>query len=311
MSGDRVSLTQRKPEWLRIRPPSGNSYKEIKQTLRKHGLFTVCEEARCPNINECWGGGTATIMLMGGTCTRGCRFCDVTSGNPDGWLDPLEPFKVASVLKEWDLEYIVLTSVARDDLEDGGSGHFAKTIRAVKENVPEMLVEVLIPDFQGKLESLKKVVDANPDVVDHNIETIERLTPTVRDRRAQYQQSLDLLENVKKIDPSQHSKSAIMVGLGETEAEVEKTMRDLRAVDCDFLTVGQYLRPSQKHLVVEEYIEPAQFDRYREMGEELGFQYVASGPLVRSSYRAGEFYITSLLKKNEGGSPHGEDKDEV
>jgi len=305
VSGDRGSLTQRKPEWLRIRPPSGNSYKEIKQTLRKHGLFTVCEEAKCPNINECWGGGTATIMLMGGTCTRGCRFCDVTSGHPNGWLDPLEPYKVAMVLKEWDLEYIVLTSVARDDLDDGGSSHFARTITTVKEHVPELLIEVLIPDFQGSIESLKNVVDAQPDVVDHNIETIERLTSRVRDQRAKYQQSLDLLENVKKLDPTRHTKSAIMVGLGETEAEVEQTMRDLRDVDCDFLTVGQYLRPSKKHLVVEEYVTPEQFNVYQKMGEELGFKYVASGPLVRSSYRAGEFFLTSLLKQGKGGEPHG------
>jgi len=305
VSGDRGSLTQRKREWLRIRPPSGNSYKEIKQTLRKHGLFTVCEEAKCPNINECWGGGTATIMLMGGTCTRGCRFCDVTSGHPNGWLDPLEPYKVAMVLKEWDLEYIVLTSVARDDLDDGGSSHFARTITTVKEHVPELLIEVLIPDFQGSIESLKNVVDAQPDVVDHNIETIERLTSRVRDQRAKYQQSLDLLENVKKLDPTRHTKSAIMVGLGETEAEVEQTMRDLRDVDCDFLTVGQYLRPSKKHLVVEEYVTPEQFNVYQKMGEELGFKYVASGPLVRSSYRAGEFFLTSLLKQGKGGEPHG------
>lgn len=307
MSGDRGSLTQRKPDWLRIRPPSGESYKDIRKTLRKQGLYTVCEEARCPNVNECWGGGTATIMLMGGICTRGCRFCDVDSGNPDGWLDPLEPWKVATVLKDWDLEYIVLTSVARDDLPDEGSGHFAKTIEVIKQRIPEMLVEVLIPDFKGRIDALQNVVDAKPDVIAHNVETTERLTPSVRDRRANYQQTMDVLSNIKKLDRSRYSKSAIMVGLGESEDEVVQTMRDLRAVDCDFLTIGQYLRPSKKHLEVQEYVTPAQFERYQQLGEAEGFLYVASGPLVRSSYRAGEFFIKSLLKRAKGGDAHGKE----
>jgi lipoic acid synthetase len=299
-------VLQRKPQWLKIRPPSGESYKQIQQTLRAHNLHTVCEEARCPNVHECWGGGTATLMLMGNVCTRGCRFCAVTSGHPHGQLDPLEPGKVAKVLGEWGLEYVVLTSVARDDLPDGGAGHFAQTVRAIKEQHPQMLVEVLIPDFQGNIESLQKVVDARPDVIDHNIETIERLTPKVRDRRANYRQSLAVLKNVKLIDPTRYTKSSLMVGLGETEGEVIQTMQDLRAVGVDILTLGQYLRPTQRHIEVREYVHPDQFARYRQLGEELGFLYVAAGPLVRSSYRAGEFFMTSVLRKREGGI-HGQE----
>jgi lipoic acid synthetase len=299
-------VLQRKPQWLKIRPPSGESYKQIQQTLRAHKLHTVCEEARCPNVHECWGGGTATLMLMGDVCTRGCRFCAITSGHPHGQLDPLEPGKVAKVLGEWGLEYVVLTSVARDDLPDGGAGHFAQTVRAIKEQHPQMLVEVLIPDFQGNIESLQKVVDARPDVIDHNIETIERLTPKVRDRRANYRQSLAVLKNVKLIDPTRYTKSSLMVGLGETEGEVIQTMQDLRAVGVDILTLGQYLRPTPRHIEVREYVHPDQFARYRQLGEELGFLYVAAGPLVRSSYRAGEFFMTSVLRKREGGI-HGQE----
>ncbi len=307
MSADGGVVLQRKPDWLKIRPPSGEKYKHIHQTLRSHSLHTVCEEARCPNVHECWGGGTATLMLMGDVCTRGCRFCAVTSGHPNGWLDPLEPWKVAKVLGEWGLDYVVLTSVARDDLPDGGSGHFAQTVKAIKEQHPKMLVEVLIPDFQGNVESLKKVVDAKPDVIDHNIETVERLTPKVRDRRAKYHQSLKVLENVKQLDPTRYTKSSIMVGLGETEEEVIQTMKDLRTVGADILTVGQYLRPTQRHIEVNEYVHPEQFERYKKLGEEMGFLYVASGPLVRSSYRAGEFFVASLLRKREGGRVNGQE----
>ncbi|MBI1730348.1 lipoyl synthase [Candidatus Acetothermia bacterium] len=306
MPGDHTSLTQRKPDWLRIRPPAGENYKEIKKTLRENNLHTVCEEAHCPNIHECWGGGTATIMLMGDTCTRGCRFCAVTSGHPHGLLDPLEPFKVAKVLSEWDLDYIVLTSVARDDLPDGGATHFAQTVKAIKEKRPEMLVEVLIPDFQNNVDSLKCVIEARPDVVGHNIETVERLTPTVRDRRAKYRQTLDVLANIKRLDPTRYSKSAIMLGLGERDEEIFQTLKDVREVGVDFLTIGQYLRPSQRHLKVEDYVHPKKFKEYQQWGEELGFKYVASGPLVRSSYRAGEFYIASLVRNGKGGV-HGQE----
>jgi lipoic acid synthetase len=305
--GDHTSLTQRKPDWLRIRPPAGENYKEIKKTLRENNLHTVCEEAHCPNIHECWGGGTATIMLMGDTCTRGCRFCAVTSGHPHGWLDPLEPFKVAKVLSEWDLDYIVLTSVARDDLPDGGAAHFAQTVKAIKERRPEMLVEVLIPDFQNNVDSLKKVIEARPDVIGHNIETVERLTPTVRDRRAKYRQTLDVLANIKRLDPTRYSKSAIMLGLGERDEEIFQTLKDVREAGVDFLTIGQYLRPSLKHLKVEDYVHPEKFKDYQQWGEEMGFKYVASGPLVRSSYRAGEFFIASLLRNGKGGGVHGQE----
>jgi lipoic acid synthetase len=283
-------------EWLKIRPPAGQNYLRIKETLRRHGLHTVCEEAHCPNVHECWGGGTATIMLMGSVCTRGCRFCAVTSGHPKGYLDPLEPWKVAQVVSEWGLDYIVLTSVARDDLPDGGAEHFAKTIRAIKQKTPRTLVEVLIPDFRGDINALKTVVEAQPEVIGHNIETVERLTPRVRDRRASYRQSLAVLENVKKLDPTRYTKSSIMVGLGETDEEILQTMRDLRAVGVDILTIGQYLRPSPRHLEVVEYVHPQKFAQWKEIGEALGFRYVASGPLVRSSYRAGEFFIKSFFR---------------
>ncbi len=240
-------------------------------------------------------------MLMGAVCTRGCRFCAVTSGHPNGYLDPLEPWKVAQVISEWGLDYIVLTSVARDDLPDGGAEHFAKTIRAIKQLTPRTLVEVLIPDFRGDINALKTIVDAQPEVIGHNIETVERLTPRVRDRRASYRQSLAVLENVKKLDPTRYTKSSIMVGLGETDEEILQTMRDLRDVEVDILTIGQYLRPSARHLEVVEYVHPEKFAQWQEIGEALGFRYVASGPLVRSSYRAGEFFVKSLLRKSVEG----------
>jgi lipoic acid synthetase len=234
-------------------------------------LHTVCEEAHCPNVHECWGGGTATIMLMGSVCTRGCRFCAVTSGHPKGYLDPLEPWKVAQVVSEWGLDYIVLTSVARDDLPDGGAEHFAKTIRAIKQKTPRTLVEVLIPDFRGDINALKTVVEAQPEVIGHNIETVERLTPRVRDRRASYRQSLAVLENVKKLDPTRYTKSSIMVGLGETDEEILQTMRDLRAVGVDILTIGQYLRPSPRHLEVVEYVHPRSSPNGKRLAKPWGF----------------------------------------
>ncbi|MCS7198124.1 MAG: lipoyl synthase [Candidatus Bipolaricaulota bacterium] len=300
-----AATTRTKPEWLKIRPPAGQNYIEIKETLRKHGLHTVCEEAHCPNVHECWGGGTATIMLMGDVCTRGCRFCAVTSGHPNGYLDPLEPWKVAQVISRWGLDYVVLTSVCRDDLPDGGAEHFAQTIQAIKQKAPTTLVEVLIPDFRGDINALEKVVSARPDVIGHNIETVERLTSKVRDRRATYRQSLTVLENVKKLDPTRYTKSSLMVGLGETDAEILQTMRDLRAVGVDFLTIGQYLRPSPRHIEVIEYVHPEKFARWKEIGEAMGFRYVASGPLVRSSYRAGEFFIKSLLRSRGEDRHHG------
>ena len=239
-------------------------------------------------------------MLMGDVCSRACRFCMVTPGKPQGKLDELEPENVAFALSQMGLTYVVLTSVDRDDLPDGGASHFAKTIRLVKESTPGMLVEVLIPDFQGDLGDLKQVVEAGPDVVAHNIETTLSLTPSVRDPRASYWQSLSVLRNTKKLNPHIYTKSSIMVGLGETEEEVTQAMVHLRQAGVDFMTVGQYLRPSQRHLRVAEYVNPEQFQRYRAIGEGLGFRYVASGPLVRSSYRAGEFYLRAAIETDSG-----------
>jgi lipoic acid synthetase len=289
-------LADPKPSWLTVNPPQGESYKDLKALFGTLNLHTVCEEAHCPNVHECWGGGTATLMLRGDVCSRACRFCMVTPGKPQGALDQLEPENVAFALSQMGLTYVVLTSVDRDDLPDGGASHFARTIRLVKEKNPGMLVEVLIPDFQGDLSDLRQVVDARPDVIAHNIETTLSLTPTVRDPRAHYWQSLSVLRNVKKLNGRIYTKSSIMVGLGETEEEVTQAMVHLRQADVDFLTVGQYLRPSARHLKVVEYVTPGQFERYRSIGEGLGFLYVASGPLVRSSYRAGEFFIRTAIE---------------
>lgn len=289
-------LADRKPDWLRVKPPSGESYAHLKSLFRSLDLHTVCEEAHCPNVWECWGGGTATIMLMGDTCTRGCRFCAVTSGNPHGLLDLDEPRKVAIALAEMDLSYVVLTSVDRDDLADGGAGHFAKTIREIKARRPDMIVEALIPDFQGDMEAVRAVVDAGVDVLDHNVETVERLQAVVRDRRATFAQSLAVLRGAKDARRDLYTKSSIMLGLGETREEVLQTMRDLRAADVDIVTLGQYLRPSDWHLPVQEYVSPETFDALREAGEALGFLYVAAGPLVRSSYRAGEFFMEKVIR---------------
>lgn len=289
-------LAQPKPDWLTIGPPGNGRHQELKELFRGLNLHTVCEEAHCPNIGECWGGGTATLMLMGDVCSRACRFCMVTPGKPAGGLDDLEPENVAFALSQMGLTYVVLTSVDRDDLADGGASHFAKSIRLVKERVPGLLVEVLIPDFQNDLDAIREVVEARPDVIAHNIETTMSLTPKVRDPRATYWQSLSVLRNVKKLNPLSYTKSSIMVGLGETEEEVAQAMSHLRMAGVDFLTVGQYLRPSHRHLGVEEYVSPHQFARYKTMGESLGFRYVASGPLVRSSYRAGEFFIRSVIE---------------
>ncbi|HTD80586.1 MAG TPA: lipoyl synthase [Thermoplasmata archaeon] len=289
-------LDVRKPDWLRVRPPAGEAYGHLKGLLRSLDLHTVCEEAHCPNVGECWGGGTATIMLMGDTCTRGCRFCAVTSGNPHSVLDLDEPKKVAMALAELDLTYVVLTSVDRDDLPDGGASHFARTVREIKARRPGMIVEALIPDFQGDLDAVRTVVDAGVDVLDHNVETVERLQGIVRDRRANYRQSLRVLEGAKGMRTGLFTKSSIMLGLGETMDEVETTMQDLHAVGVGILTLGQYLRPSTWHLAVESYVPPETFDDYRKLGESMGFLYVASGPLVRSSYRAGEYFLEKVIR---------------
>jgi lipoyl synthase len=283
----------RKPEWIKLKAPSGKTYTNVKQTLRTRELHTVCEEARCPNISECWGMGTATIMIMGSVCSRGCRFCSVNSGKPV-LLDSQEPENVALAIKEWGLKYVVITSVCRDDLDDGGADHIAKTIRAIRQSCPEIMIETLIPDFGGNQDSIIKVAKAGPKVISHNIESVERLSPKVRDFRASYQQSLLVLQKIKKFDPTIFTKSSLMLGLGETEQEVIKTMRDLRLIGVSILTMGQYLQPSSRHLPVMRYITPESFDWFAQVAKQMGFSYVASGPLVRSSYKAGEFFLQRL-----------------
>lgn len=288
---------QPKPNWLKVKMPGGERYAGIKGRARQLRLHTVCEEARCPNIGECWNSGTATFMVMGGICTRGCRFCAVTTRKRGMPLDPDEPANVADAIAELDLDYVVITSVDRDDLDNQGADHFAACIREIRVRAPQTRVEVLIPDFRGNSDLLQQVVDAAPDVLAHNVECVERLQGTVRDPRAGYAQSLEVLAATKRKDPARFTKSSLMVGLGETEAEMIEAMRDLRAVGCDFLTIGQYLRPTPKHLEVVEFITPEQFKAYERIGLELGFRYVASGPLVRSSYKAGEYFIHEFLEK--------------
>ena len=286
----------RKPEWLRVKAPAGENYTKVKQSLRSLNLHTVCEEARCPNISECWGTGTATIMIMGDICSRGCRFCAVNSGKPV-LLDVGEPERVAKAIKEWRLRYVVITSVCRDDLDDGGAEHIAKTIKAIKLLCPTIIVESLIPDFRGDQSSIKKIVTSEPEVISHNIETVPRLTPKVRDVRASYEQSLLVLKKIKDINSLIYTKSSIMLGLGETEEEVIQTIKNLRSVGVSILTIGQYLQPTLKHLPIIEFIAPEKFNWFREIAEQMGFVYVASGPLVRSSYRAGEFFLEKICNK--------------
>src|SRR5919107_6333313 len=288
----------RKPVWLRVRAPSGENYTKVKQSLRSLELHTVCEEASCPNISECWGTGTATIMIMGDICTRGCRFCAVTSGKPAALLDADETERVAKAIKEWGLRYVVITSVCRDDLEDGGAEHIAKTIKAIKLQCPKIIVESLIPDFRGNVDSVKKVVNSQPGVISHNIETVIRLVPKVRHARDSYEQSLWLLKKIKDMDSMIYTKSSIMLGLGETEEEIIQTIRDLRSVGVNILTMGQYLQPTPKHLPVVQYVTPEKFNWIREIAEQMGFVYVASGPLVRSSYKAGEFFVENVIRHN-------------
>ncbi len=292
---DRPARPEPKPAWLKVTLPRGEAFREVRQVLARLRLHTVCQEALCPNLGECWGGKTATVMIMGEICTRGCRFCAVTTGRPLP-LDPDEPRRVAEAARTLGWTYVVLTSVDRDDLPDGGAAHFAATIRALRSLSPNTLVEALIPDFQGDRRALKTVVDAAPHVLAHNLETVRRLTPTVRDRRATYDQSLAVLRAAKEMDGRILTKSSLMLGLGETREEVLQAMEDLRAVGVSILTLGQYLQPTPKHLPVVRYIPPEEFDAYAEIGREMGFLYVAAGPLVRSSYRAGEFFVEAMLR---------------
>lgn len=289
---------EKKPQWLKVTLKTNEKFLNVKTTLRENRLYTVCEEARCPNINECWGHGTATIMLLGDICTRGCRFCAVKSGNPKGWVDPNEPMNVARAISKLNLRYIVLTMVDRDDLSDGGASHVAKTIFSIKAVRPDVKVEALVGDFQGNKNSIETVVNSPLDVFAHNVETVRRLTPTVRDRRASYELSLFVLEYAKKLRPDIYTKSSIMVGLGETDEEVIQTFRDLRDVGVDIITIGQYLQPTPKHLPVVEYVHPDKFLWYKIEALKLGFKEVFSGPLVRSSYRADRVFYEATSKVN-------------
>jgi lipoic acid synthetase len=293
-----------KPAWLRVPLPGGERYAQVRETLRASRLHTVCEEARCPNVGECWGGGTATVMLMGDVCTRGCRFCHVKTAARPPPLDPDEPRHLAGAVRGLGLDYIVVTSVDRDDLPDGGAGHFAEAIRRLHE-VPELLVEVLTPDFRGDPEAVRTIGRAAPDVFGTNLETVRRLTPTVRDPRCGYDQTLSVLARMRAEFPGVVTKSSLMLGLGEQPEEVGEALRDLRAAGVEILTLGQYLRPSPWHLPVVDWIAPERFRELQAEGERLGFRYVAAGPLVRSSYRAAELFLRGAIGGRRGGMPAG------
>lgn len=292
------SLPARKPDWLRVRLPDADGQKQLeglRAKFRKLDLATVCEEARCPNIFECWAQGTATIMILGETCTRGCRFCSVKTGNPEGVVDPREPENTARALGEMDLAYVVMTMVDRDDLLDGGAAHVARTCQRIRHYAPKLLVETLLGDFAGRRRDVETVVrEGAPDVFAHNVEVVPRLQRTIRDARCSWQRSEDVLRWAKEAG-AKVTKSSLMVGLGETEEETLEAMARLRDADVDVVTLGQYLRPTKRHAKVQRYVEPAEFERYREEGLRMGFQFVASGPLVRSSYRAAEAFLHGVL----------------
>jgi len=285
-----------KPAWLRAKAPTGAGFQGVKAIVKEHRLATVCEEAKCPNIGECWNAGTATIMLMGAVCTRACRFCSVDTGNPHAWLDAEEPVNAAHTVELMKLKYVVLTSVNRDDLPDGGAAHYAACIRAIKERNPQTAVEALTPDFQGVLKDVEVVVDSGLEVFAQNIETVRRLTHPVRDPRAGYEQTLRVLEHAKRHKPAVLTKSSLMLGLGESTQEVEETLDDLRAAGVDIVTLGQYLRPTLNHLPIERFVTPAEFDELRAKALAKGFLECVSGPLVRSSYRAEQ-----ALNRNNAG----------
>ncbi len=280
-------MTQRLPEWLTIRLPRPDTINEVEGMMRNKNLHTVCESARCPNLPECWSKKTATFMILGDTCTRSCGFCAIKVGRGEE-LDPFEPANVAKVAGDLGLRHVVVTSVARDDLKDEGAEQFARTIRALHHQNPHVIVEVLTPDFKAKLDLIKTVTDASPEIYNHNVETVQRLSPVVRPQ-AKYKRSLRVLEMVKELDSRIYTKSGIMLGLGESREEVMTTLRDLRAAGCDAVTIGQYLRPTMHHLPVAEFIHPNVFKEYEQIGEDLGFAFVASGPFIRSSYNAIEF----------------------
>ncbi|CAL5208406.1 unnamed protein product [Lathyrus oleraceus] len=297
-----------KPKWMKESIPGGEKYVQIKKKLRELKLHTVCEEAKCPNLGECWSGGetgtaTATIMILGDTCTRGCRFCNVKTSRTPPPPDPDEPTNVAEAIASWGLDYVVITSVDRDDLPDQGSGHFTETVQKLKALKPSMLIEALVPDFRGNAECVEKVSKSGLDVFAHNIETVEELQSAVRDHRAKFKQSLDVLMMAKDYAPAGTlTKTSIMLGCGETPDQIVKTMEKVRAAGVDVMTFGQYMRPSKRHMPVSEYITPEAFEKYQTLGMEMGFRYVASGPMVRSSYKAGEFYIKSMIDRDRAAS---------
>jgi len=282
--GIQTELPKRKPDWLRVRLPSGPEYQRVKQLMRGHRLHTVCEEAMCPNLGECWSRGTSTFLLMGDTCTRSCGFCHIKTGRPAA-LDEDEPVRVAESALALNLNHCVLTSVNRDELPNGGAHIFANTVREIRKRLPNCTIEVLIPDFKGDRAALKEVMDARPEILNHNTETVPRLYRTVRPQ-ANYRQSLNLLSSAKELDPGALTKSGIMVGLGETKEEILEVMRNLREHEVDILTIGQYLRPSPLHLPVYRYVHPDEFQEFHDAGMEMGYRWVESGPLVRSSYHA-------------------------
>lgn len=294
----------RLPKWLKTEIPKGKNFHKLKDDLRGLKLHTVCEEARCPNIGECWGGSdkskaTATIMLMGDTCTRGCRFCSVKTNRNPGPLDPNEPENTAEAIAKWGLGYVVLTTVDRDDLIDGGAHHFADTVKRIKNKAPHIRVECLTGDFKGDPEMVDVMARSGLDVFAHNVETVEDLTPFVRDRRATFQQSLSVLRRAKEAVPSMITKTSIMLGFGETDAQVEDTLRQLRGAGVDVVTFGQYMRPTKRHMKVAEYVTPEKFQHWHDRAMDLGFLYCASGPLVRSSYKAGEAFIENVLNNRQ------------
>ena len=292
-------LSLQKPKWLKTPLGRGETYFRIKKDLRSRKLVTVCEEAKCPNISTCWNTGTATFMILGDTCTRACRFCHVKTGNPEGLLDQNEASEVAESVQGMGLDYLVLTMVDRDDLPDGGAAHIEKVIAATKEKNPRLTIELLAGDFRGDETILKKVASCGLDIFAHNLETVRRLTPRVRDARASYDQTLRVLRRVKELQGEVYTKSALMLGLGETYEEVLESLEDLRKNEVSFVTIGQYMRPTKKHLSVKEWVEPSIFEELKKKAYEMGFLGVASGPLVRSSYRAGELYRNAIKQENK------------
>ncbi len=302
---DEAETPRKKPDWLRVRLPQGERYIALKEALRSLDLNTVCEEARCPNIGECWGEGTATIMILGDTCTRGCRFCAVKTGDPGGVVDPREPENTALALAKLDLAYVVLTMVDRDDLFDGGADHVAQTVRRIKHHAPKLLVETLVGDFQGQRRDVQTLVRrGSPDVFSHNVEVVPALQRKMRDARCSWQRSIDVLTWAKE-NGATITKSSLMVGCGETEGHMLEAMQSLRAADVDVLTIGQYLRPTPKHAELVRYVTPEEFEEYKRAGLAMGFRFVASGPLVRSSYRAAEAFMKGMLRAEEAPSPSG------